>query len=268
MNSNFNNGNNRNIYLFVAALAILLLSGAVLLDVTTAMINDKPAITSGFMGSNGAVKYRFRAVYTGAELPASGRAYSAPAANAPASTAHHHAAAPAVSGSNHRGSNVGLSWGGNSAAGGSALHTSSSQQLRSYGGGTSAAYLAGGSAASAHAAASQSSSFSSTAMPALAISTRRPSTLQTVDEQPHQGTINKLLSWDDDEGEYVSDGGVPPEGTIDVDGAGNEYRWNGYSWVPTGNIPEQSPIGDAPVLLLLLLLAGYVIYRRNRLPED
>ena len=68
--------------------------------------------------------------------------------------------------------------------------------------------------------------------------------------------------WSEAAEDWVS--GDPPVGTVKEEG-GVMYEWNGSAWIPKGNVPDLgTPVGDAPWLLLLLLMAVYTIFRLRK----
>lgn len=65
--------------------------------------------------------------------------------------------------------------------------------------------------------------------------------------------------WDEDAEDWVS--GDPPVGTVKEEG-GVMYEWNGTSWIIKGQVSDLgTPVGDAPWLLLILLMTIYVTLR-------
>ena len=66
--------------------------------------------------------------------------------------------------------------------------------------------------------------------------------------------------WDEDEEDWVSE---MPAGTVKEED-GYYWEWNGTTWVRKGQIPDLgTPIGDAPWLLMLLLMVAYAFFRKT-----
>ena len=64
--------------------------------------------------------------------------------------------------------------------------------------------------------------------------------------------------WEEEAEGWVS--GNPPVGTIKEEG-GVMYEWSGSAWVVKGQIADLgTPVGDAPWLWMLLLLAVYALF--------
>jgi len=82
------------------------------------------------------------------------------------------------------------------------------------------------------------------------------------DKQPDVDDPSVWWYWDEYEEDWVS--GDPPVGAVKEEG-GIYYEWNGSAWIPKGNVPDLgTPVGDAPWLLLLLLMAVYTIFRLRK----
>lgn len=80
----------------------------------------------------------------------------------------------------------------------------------------------------------------------------------------YDGEYNETtgLYWHEEEEEWRD---TPPVGTI-RDNGGVIEEWNGTAWVVKGQIADLgTPVGDAPWLWMLLLLAAYAFVRTPRL---
>lgn len=182
-----------------------------------------------------------------------------------------HSSMPAASGMN-----------GSSAMGGYRIHTTSSASYHSYGsngGSGSGAYTSSNKKASSSPGASYGGV--SVSMPTIAMSNSRltkssSDVTQTRLAAPGRRRVhdNGAGGYDgDSDGEYY-DGkwwsedaeewlSVPWEGVTKIDG-GLTYRYDGSGWVLVENQANpDSPIGDMPWLLLLLMAGGYVICRKR-----
>lgn len=72
---------------------------------------------------------------------------------------------------------------------------------------------------------------------------------------------SKWWFWDEDAEAWVDE---PYIGATRNNGGVIE-EWNGSAWIPKGNVPDLgTPVGDAPWLLLLLLMAVYTIFRLRK----
>lgn len=72
----------------------------------------------------------------------------------------------------------------------------------------------------------------------------------------------KWWYWDWDEEEWTD---VIPIGATRYDNSGNQYTYTESGWVQVGNQAEpDSPIGDVPWMLLLLMAGGYAVVKSVR----
>lgn len=71
--------------------------------------------------------------------------------------------------------------------------------------------------------------------------------------------------WDEELEEWVN---ITPVGTIKEEG-GVMYEWNGSGWVVKGQIADLgTPVGDAPWLWMLLLLAAYALFLGRKVRSE
>ena len=72
--------------------------------------------------------------------------------------------------------------------------------------------------------------------------------------------------WDEEAEGWVS--GIPPIGTI-WDNGGVIYEWDGSGWVLKSQIADLgTPVGDAPWLWMLLLLAAYALFLGRKVRSE
>lgn len=267
----------------MCVIGISVLGILALLDVAaTAMdATQLSPIRQHIISSSQQVHYRFRAIYTGADITHTSYAgLSTVSSSVPTS----HAKGVSHAHSGHYASYSAPTMSSVGAGAGALGTLQSNQSPHSYG---------GGGAVGGNGAAGGSSSAGS---PALAVSyggggyvyapatafSRKPRMASEITnpETPLQAIGPWRINHDDGDGsdegdlsdddwywngeEWVED--IPIDATKIVGGI--TYKWNGSEWVTLSDQHDpDGPIGDAPVLLLLLMLAGYVICRRNRIPE-
>lgn len=271
----------------VCIIGISVLGILALLDVAaTAMdATQLSPIRQHIISSSQQVHYRFRAIYTGADITHTSYAgLSTVSSSVPTSHAkgvsHAHSgyyasySAPTMSSVGAGAGALGTlqsnqsphsyggggAVGGNGAAGGSSSAGSPALAV-SYGGG---GYVSAPAVAFARKP-RMASEFTNPETPLQAIGPLR------INHTDGKGTNEGDIS-DDDwywDGEAWLDLSDPRTIGVTRTEGGVGYTWNGSDWVTLSDQHDpDGPIGDAPVLLLLLMLAGYVICRRNRLPED
>jgi hypothetical protein len=157
------------------------------------------------------------------------------------------------------------------------LHTISSATLHSIGGGGSDG---GGGTSGGSTGSSKGISYSgSFAVPTLALASPMSSTVSDQfvmanrrkakptyggmagDEVVDDEDSSITWYWDEEEEDWVS---YTPTGTVKEGTDGYYYEWNGTTWVRKGQIEDLgTPIGDAPWLVMLLLMVAYAFFRKT-----
>jgi hypothetical protein len=81
----------------------------------------------------------------------------------------------------------------------------------------------------------------------------------------YDGEYYNGLYWNEEEGEWQS---TPPVGTI-RENEGVIEEWNGSEWVRKSQIADLgTPVGDAPWLWMLLLLAAYALFLGRKVRSE
>lgn len=269
----------RNMYVTLCVVALVALIGYGALSVADVFTVDQPKmLDSKQVEVLGRTHYRFREIYRGPSMEAHHSASSAPVVSSSrggfSSSSSVSAAAPASGGSVSTMATVG------SSAGAGALHTTSSAEAHAYGGG----YSAGGTLSSMSNPANNSASSvisggSSINMPSLAYVPRTRTTTSSAGTDAIVSGPRKIYGngdgeydgeydpgtgkyWDDNSETWVD---AIPVGAVKIDG-GRAYRWTGSSWelIPDQEDPGAAPVGNLPICLMLILLAGYALYRKKK----